>query len=71
MDTASRPLPPEWWPVRSRSLPDLPSHTIVRLAFRDQPPIEVLTPRAIVTPEWLEYVAGLVLKPPPPPAPPS
>jgi hypothetical protein len=63
-----RPLPPEWWLVGLTDLDELPSHTVLRIAFRDHPTTEVLTPRAVCDKAYIERVAGLVLDPPAPPA---
>lgn len=62
-----RPATPEWWLVSVTPLADLPSHSIVRLAFRDTPPVELLTAKAIPSEAHIERLARLVLDPPAPP----
>lgn len=63
----AQPATPSWWLAGERRLAELPSHTVVRLGLADGRTVELLTPRALVSPEWLAQVAALVLDPPPPP----
>lgn len=59
--------PPEWRVVSTQVFDDLPSHTAIRFAFPDKPAVEVLTPRALVTDQYVAHLASLLLEPPPPP----
>lgn len=58
---------PDWWLAGARPVPGDPARTIVRLAFREHPTVEFVTPRADLEPDYLAEVAALVMTPPPPP----
>lgn len=57
--------PPLWWLVNARPTGD--GRTIVRIAFRDRTPAEVMFPGRDPTDDDIEQLAALALKHPPPP----